>query len=64
MAQTAKTSPNCLRPSPKALEKAIRDSAAQAHRMADAFGLKVPGVAAKHVHTPGQTATARRKAAV
>ena len=47
MAQAAKAPDNLLMPSPKALEKALRDSANRARRMADAFGLKVPGVATK-----------------
>jgi hypothetical protein len=32
-----------LRPSKRALEKALRVSASNAQRIADAFGLKVPG---------------------
>jgi hypothetical protein len=32
-----------LRPSKRALEKALRISATNAQRIADAFGLKVPG---------------------
>jgi hypothetical protein len=32
-----------LRPSKRALEKALRISAGNAQRIADAFGLKVPG---------------------
>ena len=47
MAQTAKASQSRLRPPPKALEKALKDSADRARRMAEAFGLKVPGVAEK-----------------
>jgi uncharacterized protein YggE len=42
MAQTAKTHPSRLTPSPKALQKALVQSAKQAQRLADAFGLKVP----------------------
>lgn len=53
MDQTAKTSQNRLRPPPKALEKALKDSADRARRMAEAFGLKVPGVAPKRVKTEG-----------
>jgi uncharacterized protein YggE len=41
MAQTAKARPR-LTPTPKALEKALKDSAQQAHRLADAFGRSVP----------------------
>ena len=47
MAQTAKASQNRLRPPPKVLEKALKDSADRARRMAEAFGLKVPGVGPK-----------------
>jgi hypothetical protein len=47
MAQTAKANQNLLRPPPKVLEKALKDSADRARRMAEAFGLKVPGVAPK-----------------
>lgn len=47
MAQTAKDPQNALMPSPKALEKALVQSAQQAQRMADAFGLKVPMAPAK-----------------
>jgi hypothetical protein len=42
MAQTAKTQPSRLTPSPKALQKALVQSAQQAQRLADAFGLVVP----------------------
>jgi hypothetical protein len=42
MAQTAKNPENALMPSPKALERALIQSASRAQRMADAFGLKVP----------------------
>lgn len=62
MAQTAKPSHSRLRPTPKALEKALKDSATQAHRMAEAFGLKVPGVEDKQVKTPSRAAATRRKA--
>lgn len=42
MAQISKNRESRLMPSPKALEKALMQSAQQAQRMADAFGLKVP----------------------
>lgn len=42
MAQTAKNRESRLMPTPKALEKALVQSAQQAQRLADAFGLKVP----------------------
>lgn len=53
MAQTAKTQPSRLTPSPKALQKALEQSAKQAQRMADAFGLVVPSI------KPKQTTSAR-----
>ena len=40
MAKTAKT--NQLTLSPKALQKALEQSARQAQKLADAFGVKVP----------------------
>ncbi len=43
----AKPHQNRLIPSPKELDKALKVSADRARRMADAFGLKVPGAAAK-----------------
>lgn len=47
MAQAAKPHQNRLMPSPKELDKALTLSADRARRMADAFGLKVPGTAPK-----------------
>ncbi|MDB5733066.1 MAG: hypothetical protein JWQ03_2961 [Variovorax sp.] len=48
MAQAAKTQQEKpLMLSPKALQKALADSARQAHRLAAAFGQKVPGVPIK-----------------
>ena len=47
MAQAAKSPNNLLMPSPKELDKALTLSADRARRMAEAFGLKVPGVAPK-----------------
>lgn len=48
MAQTAKTQPtNRLTPTPKALQKALEQSARQAQRLADAYGLAVPGIKRK-----------------
>lgn len=49
MAQTAKNRQPALMPSPKALEKALAQSAQQAQRMADAFGLTVPMAPTKGV---------------
>ena len=40
----AQTPPTRLTPSPKALQKALRQSAQQAQRLADAFGVKVPSL--------------------
>ena len=47
MAQSSKAPTNLLIPSPKELDKALTLSADRARRMAEAFGLKVPGVAPK-----------------
>ncbi|TXT35686.1 MAG: hypothetical protein FD135_4777 [Comamonadaceae bacterium] len=47
MAQTAKTQPSRLTPSPKALQKALEQSAKQAQRLADAFGVVVPCIKPK-----------------
>jgi hypothetical protein len=47
MAQTAKTQPNRLTPSPKVLQKALEQSAKQAKRLADAFGVVVPSIKPK-----------------
>jgi hypothetical protein len=60
MPRTAKAPSNLLIPSPKALEKALKDSADRAQRMADAFGLKVPGVAPKPDKARGGAAATRR----
>lgn len=46
--QTAKTQPSRLMLSPKALQKALEQSAKQAQRLADAFGLVVPGIKPKN----------------
>ncbi len=54
MAQIKKTHQNRLTPTPKALQKALEQSAKQAQRMADAFGLVVPYIkpkAANRTHT-------------
>jgi hypothetical protein len=47
MAQTAKTQPSHLTPSPKELQKALVKSAQQAQRLADAFGVVVPTIKSK-----------------
>lgn len=47
MAKTAKTQQRRLTPSPKALQKALEQSAKQAQRTADAFGLVVPSIKPK-----------------
>ena len=60
MAQTAKTPNNLLIPSPKKLDKALTLSADRARRMAEAFGLKVPGIAPKPAKVRGSAAVTRR----
>jgi uncharacterized protein YggE len=47
MEQAAKTQPSRLTPSPKALQKALEQSAKQAQRLADAFGVEVPSIKPK-----------------
>jgi uncharacterized protein YggE len=47
MAQVEQKTQSRLTPSPKALQKALAQSALQAQRMADAFGVKVPGLKPK-----------------
>lgn len=47
MAQTKQTQQNRLTPTPKALQKALEQSAKQAQRMADAFGVVVPSIKPK-----------------
>ena len=47
MAQTAKSQQHRLTPSPKALQKALAQSAKQAQKLADAFGVTVPSVKPK-----------------
>ena len=42
------------------LEKALKDSADSARRMAEAFGLKVPGIAAKPEKARGGVAVTHR----
>ena len=60
MAQTAKAPNNLLIPSPKDLDKALTLSADRARRMAEAFGLKVPGVAPKPEKARSGAAATRR----
>jgi hypothetical protein len=55
MAQTAKNGEPRLMPTPKALEKALVQSAQNARRLAKAFGVKVP-------MAPAKTSTARKTA--
>ena len=55
VAQTAKTHKRRLTPSPKALQKALVQSAKQAQRMADAFGLIVPSIKPKNAPNPRKT---------
>jgi uncharacterized protein YggE len=44
MAKIAKTKPSLLILSPKAMQKALEQSAKQAQRLAEAFGLVVPTI--------------------
>jgi hypothetical protein len=60
MAQTAKAPNNLLMPSPEELDKALTLSADRARRMAEAFGLKVPGVAPKREKASGSATKLRR----
>ena len=60
MAQAAKSPGRLLMPSPKELDKALSLSADRARRMAEAFGLKVPGVAPKPDKARGGAAATRR----
>ena len=55
MAQTTKTHQptNRLTPSPKALQKALEQSAKQAQRLADAYGVVVPGIKRKETTSNG-----------
>ncbi len=55
MAQTAKNGEPRLMPTPKALEKALVQSAERARRLAKAFGVKVP-------MAPGKAQTPATKA--
>lgn len=55
MAQAAEVQQSRLMPSPKALQKALKLSAKQAQRMADAFGLVVPGIKRKNASSPRKT---------
>lgn len=47
MEETAKNQQSRLTPSPKALQKALEQSAKQAQRLADAFGVVVPNIKPK-----------------
>ena len=49
MAKIAKT--NRLTPTPKALQKALEQSARHAQKLADAFGVKVPYARTKTVNS-------------
>ena len=51
MAKTAKTQPSRLMLSPKELQKALEQSAKQAQRLADAFGVVVPSIKPKTSNT-------------
>lgn len=62
MAQAAKSHQNRLMPSPKELEEVLTQSADRARRMADAFGLKVPGATAKPSEAARRPMTSALKA--
>lgn len=47
MEKAANDQPSRLTPSPKALQKALEQSAKQAQRLADAFGVVVPSIKPK-----------------
>lgn len=56
MAKIAKDQPRSrLIPSPKALQKALAQSAKQAKQLADAFGLVVPSIKPKADNSARQT---------
>jgi uncharacterized protein YggE len=55
MAKIAKAQPSRLMPSPKALQKALAQSAKQAKQLADAFGLVVPSIKPKADRSARQT---------
>jgi uncharacterized protein YggE len=55
MAKTAKVQQSRLTPSPKALQKALAQSAKQAKQLADAFGLVVPSIKPKADRSARQT---------
>ena len=60
MAQPRKAPNKRLMPSPKELDKALTLSADHARRMAEAFGLKVPGVAPRPEKARSSPAETRR----
>lgn len=60
MARSLKAPNSLLMPLPKELDKALSLSADHARRMADAFGLKGPGVAPKPEKARGGAAVPRR----
>jgi acetolactate synthase small subunit len=56
MAQTEKAQPSRLTPSPKALQKALEQSAKQAQRLANAFGVVVPTIKPRTASSVGKIA--------
>jgi hypothetical protein len=58
--RSTKATQSLLRPLPKVLEKELKDSADRARRMAEAFGLKGPGVAPKPEKARGGAAVTCR----
>jgi uncharacterized protein YggE len=59
MAQTAKTQPSRLMLTPKALQKALAQSAQQANKLAAAFGMTVPGIKPKSSNKANKANKAR-----
>jgi hypothetical protein len=60
MGRSAKAPSNLPIPMPKKLDKALTLSSDRARRMAETFGLKVPGVAPKPEKARGSAAATRR----
>ena len=58
MAKAAKTRQSRLMLSPKALQKALEQSAKQAQRLADAFGVTVPSIKPKQSSKSSSTRNA------
>lgn len=59
--KVAQTQQSRLMPSPKALEKALKQSAERAHRLAAAFGVVVPSIKPKTRAAPSGKTLAKAK---